>query len=72
MVPDATLINAMIGFCHTNLAHNRPDTFDLEGIMRAFHNHPDISLRLVRLFQVRFDRRCVATPVYINKHCSKP
>ena len=53
--PDATLINAMIGFCHTNLAHNRPDTFDLEGIMRAFHNHPDISLQLVRLFQVRFD-----------------
>ena len=53
--PDATLINALIGFCHTNLAHNRPDTFDLEGIMRAFHNHPDISLQLVRLFQVRFD-----------------
>ncbi|HXK56890.1 MAG TPA: amino acid dehydrogenase, partial [Gammaproteobacteria bacterium] len=53
--PDATLINAMIGFCHTNLAHNLPDTFDLEGIMRAFHNHPDISLQLVRLFQVRID-----------------
>jgi len=53
--PEATLINAMIGFCHTNLAHNHPDTFDLEGIMRAFHNHPDISLQLVRLFQVRFD-----------------
>jgi glutamate dehydrogenase len=52
---DATLVDAMIGFCHTNLAHNRPDTFDLEGIMRAFHNHPDISLRLVRLFHVRFD-----------------
>ena len=52
---DATLIDAMIGFCHTNLAHNRPDTFDLEGIMRAFHNHPDISLKLVRLFHVRFD-----------------
>ena len=52
---DASLIDAMIGFCHTNLAHNRPDTFDLEGIMRAFHNHPDISLRLVSLFHVRFD-----------------
>ncbi len=52
---DASLIDAMIGFCHTNLAHNRPDTFDLEGIMRAFHNHPDISLKLVSLFHVRFD-----------------
>ncbi|MCB1758767.1 MAG: NAD-glutamate dehydrogenase, partial [Gammaproteobacteria bacterium] len=52
---DATLVEAMIGFCHTNLAHNHPDTFDLEGIMRAFHNHPDISLKLVQLFHVRFD-----------------
>jgi glutamate dehydrogenase len=52
---DASLIDAMVGFCHTNLAHNRPDTFDLEGIMRAFHNHPDISLKLVSLFHVRFD-----------------
>jgi glutamate dehydrogenase len=52
---DASLVDAMIGFCHTNLAHNRPDTFDLEGIMRAFHNHPDISLKLVSLFHVRFD-----------------
>ncbi len=52
---DAALADAMIGFCHTNLAHNRPDTFDLEGIMRAFHNHPDISLKLIRLFHVRFD-----------------
>ena len=52
---DATLIDAMISFCHTNLAHNRPDTFDMEGVMRAFHNHPEISLQLVRLFRVRFD-----------------
>ena len=52
---DASLIDAMIGFCHTNLAHNHPDTYDLEGIMRAFHNHPDISLKLVSLFHVRFD-----------------
>lgn len=52
---DASLVDAMIGFCHTNLAHNRPDMFDLEGIMRAFHNHPDISLKLVSLFHVRFD-----------------
>lgn len=52
---DASLVDAMIGFCHTNLAHNRPDTFDLEGIMRAFQNHPDISLKLVALFHARFD-----------------
>ena len=52
---DAALVDAMVGFCHTNLAHNRPDTFDLEGIMRAFHNHPDISLKLVSLFHARFD-----------------
>lgn len=52
---DASLVDAMIGFCHTNLAHNRPDTFDLEGIMRAFQNQPDVSLKLVRLFHVRFD-----------------
>ncbi|MGB5669158.1 MAG: NAD-glutamate dehydrogenase domain-containing protein [Sedimenticolaceae bacterium] len=52
---DASLVDAMIGFCHTNLAHNRPDIFDLEGIMRAFQNHPDISLKLVALFHARFD-----------------
>jgi len=53
--PDASLICAMIGFCHTNMAHNHPDTHDLEGVMRAFHNHPDITLQLVKLFRARFD-----------------
>lgn len=52
---DASLIRAFIGFCHTNLAHNHPDSFDREGVMRAFHNHPEISLQLVKLFRVRFD-----------------
>ncbi|QWV95301.1 NAD-glutamate dehydrogenase [Geomonas oryzisoli] len=52
---DALLVNAMIGFCHTNLAHTHPDSFDLEGIMRAFHNHPDIAQQLVKLFRSRFD-----------------
>ena len=60
---DASLVDAMIGFCHTNLAHNRPDTFDLEGIMRAFHNHPDISLKLVAFFHVRFDPEIVERDV---------
>ena len=57
---EALLINAFIGFCHTNLAHNQPESFDLEGIMRAFHNHTDISLQLVKLFRARFDPRSVA------------
>ncbi len=52
---DASLIRAFIGFCHTNLAHNHPDSFDLEGVMRAFHNHPEIALKLVQLFRTRFD-----------------
>jgi len=52
---EALLVNAFIGFCHTNLAHTHPESFDLEGIMRAFHNHPDIALQLVRLFKARFD-----------------
>ena len=52
---DALLINAFIGFCHTNLAHTHPESFDLEGIMRAFHNHIDIAQQLVRLFKARFD-----------------
>lgn len=53
--PDATLVRAFIGFCHTNLAHAHPDSFDLEGVSRAFHNHPELTLQLVRLFHARFD-----------------
>ncbi len=52
---EASLVRAFIGFCHTNLAHNHPDRFDLEGVMRAFHNHPDLVQRLVLLFKIRFD-----------------
>ncbi len=52
---DASLVNALIGFCHTNLAHTHPDSFDQEGVRRAFLNHPEISLQLVKLFRVRFD-----------------
>jgi glutamate dehydrogenase len=51
---EGSLIRALIGFCHTNLAHTHPESFDLEGIVRAFHNHPDIALQLVRLFRSRF------------------
>ena len=52
---DASLANAIISFCHTNLAHNHPDSFSLEGIMRSFHNHPDITAQLIDLFHSRFD-----------------
>ena len=52
---DAALIDAMIGFCHTNLSHNNPDSFAHDGIMRAFHNHPDIMQQLIKLFHLRFD-----------------
>lgn len=51
---EASLINAFIAFCHTNLAHNQP-RFDLEGVERAFHSHPDIALQLVKLFKIRFN-----------------
>lgn len=52
---EASLINAFIGFCHTSLAHNQPHRYTLEDVIRAFHSHPEISLKLVRLFEVRFD-----------------
>lgn len=53
--PDSTLIAALVGFCHTNLAHNAPEVFDRDNIARAFHNNPNISLELVALFYVRFE-----------------
>ena len=55
---DASLINAFISFCHTNLAHNHPDRFGRADVSSAFHAHPEIALQLVRLFRVRFDPAC--------------
>ncbi len=52
---EASLVNAFISFCHTNLAHNQPDRFGFEDVMRAFHSHPDMALQLVWLFKTRFD-----------------
>ncbi len=52
---EASLVNAFIGFCHTNCAHNQPHRYTLEDVVRAFHSHPDMALRLVRLFEARFD-----------------
>ena len=52
---EASLHNAFIAFCHTNLAHNQPDRFGLDDVQAAFHSHPEISLQLVKLFRARFD-----------------
>ena len=52
---EAALVNAFIAFCHTNLAHNQPDRFGYDDVMRAFHSHPDMALRLIWLFTTRFD-----------------
>ena len=52
---EASLMNAFCAFCHTFLAHKEPDRFDENMVTHAFHSHPDITLRLIRLFKVRFD-----------------
>ena len=52
---DATLTNAFITFCHSNLAHNQPDRFGLDDVRDAFLAHPEIALQLARLFRARFD-----------------
>jgi glutamate dehydrogenase len=57
---EAALVNAMATFCHTNLAHNQPDRFGYADVMYAFTKHPDIAIRLVRLFQARFDPELLA------------
>lgn len=54
---EASLVNAFISFCHTQLA---PDPFDYEDVARAFHSHPDMALKLVALFRSRFDPTVVA------------
>lgn len=52
--PDASLVKAFITFAHTSLAHSNPERFEPTGIQRAFHNNPDVSIRLVQLFYARF------------------
>ncbi len=51
---EASLVNAFIAFCHTNLAHHHPDPYGYEDVMLAFHSHPDIALQLAKLFRIRF------------------
>ena len=52
---DCSLVDAFVGFCHTNLAHNQPENFVLETVTRAFLTHIDISTQLIDLFKLRFD-----------------
>jgi glutamate dehydrogenase len=52
---EASLTNAFVAFCHTTLAHSQPDRFDLETVKSAFHSDPDFTLKLVKLFEKRFD-----------------
>ena len=52
---EASLCNAFIAFCHTNLAHNQPDRFGLDDVQSAFHLHPEMVLQFVKLFRARFD-----------------
>ena len=52
---EASLTNAFIAFCHTNLAHNQPDRFGLDDVQGAFHLHPEMALQFVKLFRARFD-----------------
>jgi glutamate dehydrogenase len=52
---EAGLVDAFIGFSHASCAHNQGDRYTLEDVVRAFHFHPEMSLRLVRLFKTRFD-----------------
>jgi len=52
---EASLTNAFIEFCHTNLAHNRPDRFDFETVKNAFLSDPELTLKLIQLFKNRFE-----------------
>jgi len=54
-VEDAGLVRAFIGFTHTSCAHNQADRYTHEDVVRAFHLHPEMTLRLVKLFRTRFD-----------------
>jgi glutamate dehydrogenase len=55
--PDASLAEAMVAFCYTNLSHGQPDRFDLETVRGCFESHPDILAMLIALFRLRFDPR---------------
>ena len=51
---EASLTNALVAFCHTSLAHNQPDRFDLETVKSAFQSDPEITLQIINVFKKRF------------------
>jgi glutamate dehydrogenase len=52
---EASLTNAFISFCHTTLAHNQPDRYDLSEVVKAFAAAESLTLDLCRIFRRRFD-----------------
>jgi glutamate dehydrogenase len=52
---EVSLLNAFIAFCHTSLAHNQPDRYDLEEVRAAVHANPQIARQLIEAFRCRFD-----------------
>ena len=53
---EASLINAFVAFCHTNLVHNQLDRFSSASVWDAFHGDPEMALRLITLFHLRFGK----------------
>ncbi len=51
---EASLLNAFIAFSHASLAHVDPDRYDYDEVHRAFSSDPEMALRFVRLFELRF------------------
>jgi glutamate dehydrogenase len=52
---EASLTNALIAFCHTTLAQASPDRFDLGTVKSAFQSDADMTLKIIQLFNTRFD-----------------
>jgi len=52
---EASLTNALIAFCHTTLAHNQPDRYDVSEVVNAFLSAESLVLEFCRLFRLRFD-----------------
>jgi glutamate dehydrogenase len=52
---DASLVRALVAFCHTNLAHAQPDRFSWDEVRSAFSSNPQLVMQLVALFRARFD-----------------
>ncbi len=52
---EASLANTFVAFCHTTLAHNQPDRFNLEAVKSAIVSNTDMTMKLVRAFKMKFD-----------------